>query len=194
MNLQEILDEISEKYPHGLSNDSVIRKINQIQVELFRTTFKINTMWNDDIISDVFSYSLPCARSSVIDVLVNDCEYIYQDVKKTAGVPFYYFTDGDELGIYPTPTEDNIGGLTIFYNREPYKLTTSDLSVSPELDEDFHMLLVYGALVQIAENFNDVAMVNNYTAKYNGLIEEFQKANDETPDYPVIEDVMGGLI
>ncbi|KAF6603464.1 hypothetical protein H6F38_32905, partial [Paenibacillus sp. EKM208P] len=54
--------------------------------------------------------------------------------------------------------------------------------------------LVYGALVQIAENFNDVAMVNNYTAKYNGMIAEFNKVNDEMPDYPVIEDVMGGLL
>ncbi|MNI89957.1 hypothetical protein D3C73_1474270 [compost metagenome] len=53
------------------------------------------------------------------------------------------------------------------------------------------MLLVYGALVQICEAFNDVSMVNNYTSKYNGLITEFHKANDETPDYPVIEDVMG---
>lgn len=194
VTLQEIIDEIAEKYPHGLSNDSVIRKINQIQAELFRTTFKINTMWQDDIIADVFAYALPCARSSVIDVLVNDTEYIYQDVKKTAGVPFYYFTDGNELGLYPTPKEDSAGGLTIFYNRTPVKLTSSGMTSVPELDSDFHMLLVYGALVQIAENFNDVAMVNNYTSKYNGLLEEFQKVNDETPNYLVIEDVMGGLL
>lgn len=191
MTLQEMLDEIAEKYPHGLSNDSVIRKINVIQNELFRTTFRINTMWQMDILKDVFSYPLPCARTNVIDVLVNDMEYMYQDVKKGANIPFYYFTDGGELGIYPTPIEDIDGGLTIFYNREPQQLTAGNTSVEPELDRDFHMLLVYGALVQIAENFNDVAMVNNYTAKYNGLITEFEKANDETPDYPVIEDVMG---
>ncbi|WP_029516290.1 hypothetical protein [Paenibacillus polymyxa] len=191
MTLQEMLDEIAEKYPHGLSNDSVIRKINVIQNELFRTTFRINTMWQMDILKDVFAYPLPCARTNVIDVLVNDMEYMYQDVKKGANTPFYYFTDGGELGIYPTPIEDIDGGLTIFYNREPQQLTAGNTSVEPELDRDFHMLLVYGALVQIAENFNDVAMVNNYTAKYNGLITEFEKANDETPDYPVIEDVMG---
>jgi hypothetical protein len=191
VKLQEILDEIAEKYPHGLSNDSVIRKINSIQSVLFRTTFRINTLWQDDIMEGIFAYPLPCARTNVIDVLVNDTEYLYQDVKTGANIPFYYFTDGDELGLYPTPDKDSIGGLMIFYNREPKELHAGDLGLEPELDRDFHMLLVYGALVQIAENFNDVNMVNNYTAKYNGLITEFNKTNDETPDYPIIEDVMG---
>ncbi|MFF3923100.1 phage adaptor protein [Paenibacillus lactis] len=191
MKLQEILDEIAEKYPHDLSNDSVIRKINLIQNELFRTTFRINTMTQYDILKDVFAYPLPATRSNIIDVLVNDQEYNYQDVKKGATVPFYYFTDGNELGIYPTPDKDSAGGLIIFHYREPRKLTTSDLGAEPELDRDFHMLLVYGALAQIGEVFQDTAMINNYTAKYNGLIEEFQRVNDEVPDYPVIEDVMG---
>ncbi|WP_028547235.1 hypothetical protein [Paenibacillus taiwanensis] len=191
MTLQEILDEIKEKYSHDLPNNSVIRKINIVQQELFRTTFRINTMMGYDILKDVFAYPLPCARSNVIDVLVNDQEYIYQDVKKGANVPFYYFTDGDDLGIYPTPSEDSTGGLVVFYNREPRKLTTSDLALEPDLDADFHTLLIYGALVQICESFNDIAMVNNFAARYNGIIDEFNKVNDETPDYPVIEDVMG---
>ncbi|KAF6564530.1 hypothetical protein G9G63_10335 [Paenibacillus sp. EKM202P] len=191
MKLQEILDEIAEKYPHDLSDESVIRKINTVQNELFRTTFRINTVWQDDILSDVFIYPLPCSPTNVIDVLVNDQEYMYQDVKKGSNEPFYYFTDGDDLGIYPTPEDDCQGGLMIFYYREPAQLTVSDMNTAPDLDRDFHMLLVYGTLVQIAENFNDVAMVNNFTVRYNGLIEEFQKSNDERPDYPVIEDVMG---
>lgn len=191
MTLQEILNEIAEKYPHDLSNDSVILKINNIQQELFRTTFRINTMTQYDIFKDVFAYPLPATRSNIIDVLVNDQEYSYQDVKKGATVPFYYFTDGNELGIYPTPDEDSEGGLIVFHYREAKKLSSVDTSVEPELDRDFHMLLVYGALAQICEVFQDTAMINNYTAKYNGLIEEFNKVNDETPDYPVIEDVMG---
>lgn len=194
MTLQEILDEIAEKYPHGLPNDSVVRKINIIQQELFRTTFRINTMTQYDILQNVFAYPLPCARSNVIDVLVNDVEYIYGDVKKSANVPFYYFTDGDELGIYPTPDKDSAGGLIVFHNREPQKLSSNNTGVTPELDSDFHSLLIYGALVQICESFNDVAMVNNFANRYNGLITEFNKVNDEVPDYPVIEDVMGGLL
>ncbi|WP_091016003.1 hypothetical protein [Paenibacillus amylolyticus] len=191
MNLQEILDEIAEKYPHGLSNDSVIRKINNVQNELFRTAFRITTMFQYDVEEGIFSYPLPCMKSNVIDVLVGDQEYLYQDVKKSANTPFYYFTETSEIGIYPTPDRDIEGGMVIFYNREAAQLSASDTLAVPELDSDFHQLLVYGTLVQIAENFQDVAMVNNYASRYNGLIKEFQRVDDETPDYPVIEDVMG---
>lgn len=192
--LQEIIDEIAEKYPHGLSNDSVIRKINQVQNELFRTTFPVRNLAIYNLQKDVFAYNLPFPRSSLVGVLANGVEHRYQDVRRSSNTPFYYFVGSTGFAIYPTPTEDVEGGLTLFYNKYPTQLTTSALTVVPELDADFHMLLVYGALVQIAENFNDVAMVNNYTAKYNGLIEEFDKVNDETPEYLVIEDVMGGLL
>ncbi len=191
MTLQEILDEISEKYPHNMSNDSVIRKINLIQNELFRTTFRVKTIAIFNIQKDVFAYTLPFPRSNISDVVVEGQEYIYQDSKKESNIPFYYFVGNTGIGIYPTPKEDVESGLSMFYYMSPTQLTDTDLTVTPDLDKDFHLLLVYGALVQIAEAYNDVTMVNNFTSKYNGLITEFHKANDETPDYPVIEDVMG---
>lgn len=191
MNLQEILEEISEKYPHSLSNDSVIRKINQIQNELFRTTFRVKTMSIYDLQKDVFAYALPFPRTNLSDVVVEGQEYQYQDSKKESNIPFYYFIGKDGIGLYPTPDKDVVQGLSLFYYESPVQLTSADLNAVPDLDKDFHMLLVYGALVQVAEAYNDVSMVNNFTGKYNGLITEFHKANDETPDYPVIEDVMG---
>ena len=191
MTLQEILEEIAEKYPHSMSNDSVIRKINLIQNELFRTTFRVKTMAIYDLQKDVFAYTLPFPRTNLSDVVVEGQEYLYQDSKKESNIPFYYFVGMDGIGIYPTPEKDVVGGLSLFYYVSPAQLTSTDLTVVPDLDKDFHSLLVYGALVQIAESYNDVSMVNNFTSKYNGLITEFHKANDETPDYPVIEDVMG---
>lgn len=143
---------------------------------------------------EVFAYNLPFPKSSLVGVFANGVEHRYQDVRRASNTPFYYFVGTTGFAIYPTPTEDVTGGLTLFYNKYPTQLSVSTLTAVPELDTDFHMLLVYGTLVQIAENFNDVAMVNNYTAKYNGLIEEFNKVNDETPDYLVIEDVMGGVV
>jgi hypothetical protein len=144
-----------------------------------------------DLLANVFSYPMPVARSNIIDVLVNGCELPYFGVKRQAKDPFYYITDRDELGIFPTPEEDVADGLIIFHYREPFKLSEANMSLQPELDGDYHMLLVYGALAQIAEGFDDINMVNNFTAKYNGLLDEFRKVNNETPDYPVIEDIMG---
>jgi len=194
VTLQEILDEIAEKYPHGLSNDSVIRKINQIQNELFRTTCRVKSMAIFNLQKDVFAYVLPFPRSSLLSVVIQGREYTYQDTKHDPNVPFYYFVGSNGIGIYPTPEEDVENGISMWYYISPTPLVSAILTSTPELDADFHMLLVYGALVQICEAFNDVAMVNNYTGKYNGLLDEFHKSNDETPDYLVIEDVMGGLL
>lgn len=191
VNLQEILDEIAEKFPHGLSNDSVIRKINNVQNELFRTTFRLSTMSIYNLQEGVFAYTLPFPKSNLTDVVVNGQEYIYQDSKKASNIPFYYFIGKTGLGIYPTPDKDVEEGLALFYYVYPDQLSEENLTAVPDLDNDFHQLLVYGALVQIAENFADVAMVNNYASRYNGLIKEFQRVDDEAPDYPVIEDVMG---
>lgn len=194
MTLQEILDEIAEKYPHGLTNDSVIRKINIVQNELFRTLFRKRTMSIYNIQKDMFAYSLPFPQFNIMDVVVDGTEYIYQDTKKKGNVPFYYFIGKDGIGLYPTPDKDIVGGLALFYNIYPQQLSESDLTAVPDLDQDFHMLLVYGPLVHICESFNDVAMVNNFTSKYNGIVTDYMKIDEDTPDYLVIEDVMGGLL
>lgn len=191
MTLQEILDEISEKYPHSLTNASVIRKLNQVQNELFRTTFRVKTASIYDLQKGVFVYSLPFPQTNVIEVVVDGRELNYQDYRQKSNSPFYYFIGATGLGIYPIPDEDIVSGLSIFYFRYPAQLSEAGLDAVPELDRDFHMLLVYGALAQIAENYADGAMVNNFTERYNGLIEEFHKAINETPKGLLIEDVMG---
>lgn len=194
MKLSEIIEEIAEKYPHSFSNTSVIRKINQIQNELFRTVYKSSTTAAYNLQKGVFAYTLPFPFSSLVDVVVNGSEYMYQDTKKQArSSAYYYFIGKNGLGIYPTPDKDIVGGLYLFYNRAPVQLSENELSAVPEFDTDFHMMLVYGALAQIAENYMDIAMVNNFTAKYNGMLIDFQKVDDSKPEYPIIEDVMGGL-
>lgn len=194
VNVQEILDEISEKYPHSLTNASVIRKINQVQNELFRNVCRAKSISIFNLDENVFAYELPFPRTSILSVVINGTEYTYQDTKHQANIPFYYFVGSNGLGIYPTPTETIVDGLTLSYYLSPTPLVSTSLNAVPELDKDFHLLLVYGALVQICESYNDIAMVNNYTAKYNGTLEEFYKSNDETPDYLIIEDVYGGLL
>ncbi|MBA9088725.1 hypothetical protein FHR92_005243 [Fontibacillus solani] len=191
MELQEIIAEISEKYPHSLTNASVIRKLNQVQNELFRTTFRVKTMAIFNLQKDVFAYKLPFPQTNIIEVVVNGEEMHYQDYRQKSYSPFFYFIDSRTLAIYPTPDKDVENGLALFYFRYPAQLSETDLNAIPELDQDFHLLLVYGALVQIAEAHADVDMVNNFTSKYNGLIEEFHKANNEMSKGMTIEDVMG---
>lgn len=192
MLLSEILAEIAEKYPHSLTNASVIRKLNDVQNTLYRTEIKRITQDAYNLTAGTFLYTLPFPFSSLVNVIVDGQQYDYQATDaQSYGTPFYYFNGSKTLGLYPTPTKTITGGIVLTHYIYPTQMLESALTVAPDLDSDFHMLLAYGALVQIAENYADVAMVNNFAARYNGILEDFRRINDETPDYPVIKNVMG---
>ena len=193
MLLSEILEEIAEKYPHSLTAASVVRKVNDVQNTIFREEMRRITQAAYNITAGTFLYKLPFPFSSLVDVVVGDVQYRYQDTQaQNTGQPFYYFSGPDAIGLYPTPTKDMPGGMTLFFYVYPPQLTAADQTVKPALDSTYHMLLVYGALVQIAENYADTAMVNNFAARYNGILEGFKRVDNETPEYPVVKDVMGG--
>lgn len=194
MTLQEILDEIAEKYPHGLSAESVVRKINLVQNEVFRIAFKNPMLSVFSLIKGVFTYQVPFPRSSLLKVVVDGRDYNYQDILRESEHPFYYFIGANTIGINPTPKEDVTDGFTLFHYKYPVQVSPDELNVVPELDEDYHMILVYGTLVQICESFEDVAMVNNFTQKYNGLLEELKQLNSRVVEYPIIRNVWEGLL
>lgn len=192
MLLSEILAEIAEKYPHSLTNASVIRKLNDVQNMLYRTEVKRITQDAYNMTAGTFLYTLPFPFSSLVDVIVDGQQYDYQatDVR-SYGSPFYYFNGSKTLGLYPTPTKTISGGIVLTHYIYPTQMSENALAVAPDLDSDFHKLLIYGALVDIAENYADTDMVNNFAARYNGILEDYRKINDETPEYPVIKNVIG---
>lgn len=193
MLLSEILAEIAEKYPHSMTNASVVRKLNKAQNMLYRTEIKRITQDAYNLTAGTFLYALPFPFSSLVDVIVAGQQYDYQATDaRSYGSPFYYFNGSKTLGLYPTPTKTVPGGIVLTHYIYPAQMTEAALNTAPDLDVDFHDLLVYSALVEIAETYADVAMVNNFAGRYNGILEEFRRINDETPSYPVIKDVMGG--
>lgn len=191
MNVQEILDEVAEKYPHGLSNTSLIRKMNLVQNEIFRLTFKNPTLSVFSLEQGVHAYVLPFPRTNLLQVVVDGQDYNYQNIYQKSNKPFYYWIGNQTIAINPTPAVDLPDGLAVFHYKYPLQVAADGLDAVPELDEDFHMLLVYGVLVQICEVFQDTAMVNNYTGKYNDLLEELQKLYDKEIDSPQIQNVWG---
>lgn len=194
MTLQEILNEISEKYPHGLDTESVVRKINLVQNEVFRIAFKNPMLSVFSLIKGVFVYTVPFPLSNLLRVVADGRDYNYQDIHRKSEFPFYYFIGANSIAINPTPKENVTDGLAFFHYKYPVQVSPDELNVVPELDEDFHMILVYGTLVHICESFEDVAMVNNFTMKYNGLLTELKQLNGRLAEYPTIRNVWEGLL
>ncbi|MFK7695659.1 hypothetical protein [Paenibacillus sp. HJGM_3] len=192
MSLQQILDEIKERYPaaQSLADSSIIRKINNLQAELFRTIHKPIVSDTRDIIANTFEYAISYSPSKITGVIVDGTE-IYERNAKGSDVPqshFYYFAE-NKLCLYPTPPEDISDGMTVFHFQEPYILSTGDTGRLPDFDPDFHMMLVYGTIVSITEVFRG-DMRDAFVSSYNDLEREFLKAQEKA-EYHVIQDVWG---
>lgn len=193
MNVQQILDEIQEKYPHSLSDASVMRKLDEIQKELFRTIYKPVVVDVMDIVNDSEFYVLGYSNTKIIDVVVNGVEYTEASVKgvSPSSGQFYYFFGDTVLGLYPTPEEDITNGLVITRYKVPQLLETT--ASIPDFDYDFHMMLVYYACKIIAENYKDFSTANGFWDQYKGLLKSFNLSKQQTQDY-FTQNVYGRLV
>lgn len=185
LTAQEILDEADEKYPNALTPASKVRKLNVLQGELFRTVLRKETSTTYGIVTDSAFYPLDFGVSKILNVLVDGEEYDHESIEdREAESPYYYMYENSVV-LYPTPTEDVTAGLLLVHYFEPDIILESSLDVIPDFDPDFHMVLVYGLCVAMAEADQRYDLVNGFTIKYNGLLKDYKKANPETELPPV---------
>ena len=94
--------------------------------------------------------------------------------------------------INPVPDVDTAGkNVLILYTYRPQKLVHTDLSQVPELEEDFHELLVLGTLERIARARGEIEDKNNFASDYNVLLRSYEKMYGYTqPEYNRINDVL----
>ena len=104
------------------------------------------------------------------------CYAEYQDVlTRNIANGWFRFSDGttDYIGFYPTPS---VTGKTVrvVYRPTPTELSASVMTATPDLFYRWHILLVYGAVSDIAGMGSnpDSAIANNYARKYNTELEK----------------------
>lgn len=175
MTVEEILDAIAFKYPHSYANGDIIKIINRVQKELFRTLFKPETATQFDLIAENPFYTIDIPLQRIIEVVVDGEEYPQVNIRDKSLRRFYYKTEENAIGIYPTPTEDVDGGLVVFHFMDPKVLTESDLGVEPEFDSAWHMMIVYRVCVELAEAARDTDMITGFITQVNGLESEYYR-------------------
>lgn len=188
MTLQQILEQISMRYPHSYSDAQVTSIVDEVQKRIFRTLYKPETATTYDLIADNPFYPVDYSPELIIDVVVNGTEYPFQNIKYDAQSYYYYISDDNAIGIYPTPTEDAISGLTVFHYKEPTTLSASDLNAPPDLDSAWHMMLVYNACRELSVIARD-DMVNAFIMEINEIERQFIRSRQATPHQ--IQDVYG---
>lgn len=185
MTLQEVLDTIKMKYNHSYSNDQVVTMLNNIQTRLFRTLYKPETATIFDIIADNPFYPVDFPPENIFDVVVNGSEYPKQNIKYQSYNRYYYITEDNCIGLYPTPTEDITDGLTVFRYMDPDTLSASNLGSIPSLDPAWHMLLVYHVCRELAViDKNDLFQV--FATEITDLEKQFHKSNRSSP-HPIMD-------
>lgn len=186
MNLQEIVDEIGEKYPSGLSTASIVRKVDNLQKRLFRK-YNLLVLLTFEIIADQALYPIAIPESKIRQVLVDGVQYEHKRIEGLQYSKYIYFIEGG-IGIYPTPTKD--GTLSVYGYKTPTTLVSTNLSTQyPNLDEDYRMLLVYGVCKEIAENYQDFDMVNGFISQYNPLLDDLLEENQDMTPVQIQEEV-----
>lgn len=178
MTLYEILAEIDEKYPNALANDSKVRKINNLQNKLFRTAVNETEAIYMNIIGDISEYEIDFPPSRIRKVLVNGFQYPYKQIESAGDAAFCYVV-GNILGVYPVPTEDSTNGLLIYKYRDATQLSSSNLTVVPDFDPDYHNILVYGVCKELAENDARYDVANAFMTQYMYELEQYEIANQD---------------
>jgi hypothetical protein len=170
MTVGDIVEEISEKTNHNLSPSSIIRKVHNLQREIFRKHKRIMTTSRRDIESGLATYPSPCPFSNIDQVLVDGCEYRPKTLQQNDCTPFYYALD-ETIGLSPVPDRDIEEGLLIFHYKIPRELSINDMNAEPDLDADYRMLLVWGVCRDITpEN-------GRFRAEYEDLLTDYTVAS-----------------
>jgi hypothetical protein len=178
VTLTELVSEIQEKYPHGMPNDKVVKKMDDIQKRVFRIFKKLvrteittiaGQKWYDDT-----HFGKIIRPGDIRDFVVGGMSYPYKDIADETGAMYYFYVDG-KYGIVPEQVANT--KITIFHYHIPATLNWATTSMVPEIDEEFQNILVYGACKEIAENFQDFDAANGYAAQYNYFLDEFLKYN-----------------
>lgn len=182
--VQEIVDKINLKYPNGATNDQLVDMIDTWQKRIFRK-YRVQTSETFDIIADTYEYNVGIKPRLIFDVLVDEISYPKKQLtgRTTDSSQYHYFID-NYLGIYPTPTED--GTLTVYYYTTPTTLTSSDMSAVPELDADFHDMLVYGPCKELAENDQRYDLANGFMSQYAELEDELAEVFQVMPEVETV--------
>lgn len=99
----------------------------------------------------------------------------------------YWNAYGNMIGINPVPTRDD-EKVTIFFKRTPRAVATLDDPI--EIDDRWVDLVTYSVVADIASSGSnpDIEIANNYTLKYNNLVEEATLLRNQKPYYSKIKD------
>lgn len=177
MILGDIVEEILEKVGDGpgrsMSMRSLVRKVDTKQKSIFR---QYGNNEDDvavlDILAGIAEYPLPCAPGNITSVYVSNLRIPYRQ-RNDYTLPNYYYLLDQTIGLWlfgkEAPENTHERGLKIFHKHVPGTLAETALQAVPDLEDTYHMLLVYGVLIDVAET----NLIPKYKTDYDDLLSDY---------------------
>lgn len=201
--LGQILDDIYMLYPHSMTDAQVTTLLNYEQREIFRE-LQIKDPQTFTTTADVEVYPLPtnCKIEDVEEISIikntsvtsssKPIKHSFAELSEEMTGNRYFDTLNQTFGLYPIPSTTGWIG-TIIFKKRPTNLDSTNQSMTPDLNEDWHRILVYAGVIEVAGAGPnpDTDTVNIHTLKYNALMKEIKQSRYERmPKYASTKDVM----
>lgn len=188
---QQLLDDINDRYRNTFTDAQKIRWMNEVQRQIFQYVPHESPPYTFTTVADTSYYALPsdCEPQLIKYITIerkagtDDFEKLeYRQPEESVGENEEFYTIVNNLiYINPKPTSTTEGkDVFLFYNKKPAELNTTALNTKPDLEENFHELLVYGVLERVCASRKDSIMKSNYASDFEVLFNRYQEIYKNT--------------
>lgn len=202
--VQAILNN-ADKYRNSYSAADKVDWMDAVQREIFQDVPHEAVPYTFDTVDGFAFYPLPAdcdplgVKQVVIETKAGSEKYttlryvsVESEERFSSSDEFYSVQANQNLFLNPLPTSDTEGRkVYLYYNKRPETLSSTNLSAIPDLEEDFHELLVLGTKAKIAEargEFDDKA---EFDLSFSRLYQQYVKRYKfNFPEYSSVKDVM----
>ncbi|MEC0265132.1 hypothetical protein [Paenibacillus anseongense] len=202
MNVQQILNK-ANTYRNSYADSDKVDWIDAILKQIYQEVPHEAVPYSFQTVSGFAYYPLPedCDLLGIKEVTIETqagsgkfvkIEYASLDSSKNYSESEEFFTTLERnLVINPSPDNNTEGKLIyLYYNKRPATLSSSDTSATPDLEEDFHELLVLGLKSQIAQARLEFEDASEFDRRFSGLLAQYKRRYRKNyPEYPKTKDM-----
>lgn len=177
--IQQILTQVQSQYPNSFTNAELLTWGNEALRKLWKWMNE-DDIYTFSLIADQATYSLPTDGLSLdkissieiaTDSTLEDWEsYSFRGLlNEFQGGNHFYDAYNGIFGLYPVPDTSITNGGKIFYGSKFTLMSTSDLTATPRVNEDYHSLIVNYMCMKAAISGNnpDTARHNDFAVAFN---------------------------
>lgn len=198
--LAEIIAYVDRKYPNSETDANKCIDLNFIHTSVFLEIQRLkndHVIWADVTVADQTFYNLPTNGKieDIVNISIETAvdsdefdDYIYKGVNDDIrGINCYMRAEAGTYAILSSEEPIDTAGLDIlvYYYKRPITFTSADLTVVPELDTDYHELLRYGLIAELASQGHnpDTEVADFWQRKFD---ESLMRIKDSLADYKPI--------